>query len=85
MTAFVKRSVSSLQSASPPCNRRLLCLLLSIAKGSGDETEGYKSASHREVSLRQDLQPVSGGDRTQTPHFLGIGLSFFPAKFDSFR
>ncbi|CAF2084164.1 unnamed protein product [Brassica rapa] len=47
MTAFVKRSVSSVQSA----------------------------ASHREVSLRQDLQTVSGGDRTQTPHFLGIGLS----------
>ncbi|KAH0921870.1 hypothetical protein HID58_021888 [Brassica napus] len=54
MTAFVKRSVSSVQSA----------------------------ASHREVSLRQDLQPVSGRDRTQTPHFLGIGLSLslFPAK-----
>ncbi|KAH0921871.1 hypothetical protein HID58_021889 [Brassica napus] len=59
MTAFVKRSVSSVQSA----------------------------ASHREVSLRQDLQPVSGRDRTQTPHFLGIGLSLslFPAKFDSYR
>ncbi|WZY98224.1 hypothetical protein YC2023_070553 [Brassica napus] len=58
MTAFVKRSVSSVQSA----------------------------ASHREVSLRQDLQTVSGGDRTQTPHFLGIGLSLsLPRKAESLK
>ncbi|CAF1708056.1 unnamed protein product, partial [Brassica napus] len=34
-------------------------LLLSVAKGSGDETEGYKSASHGEVSLRQDYSQLA--------------------------
>ncbi|KAF2574632.1 hypothetical protein F2Q70_00006794 [Brassica cretica] len=122
MSTFVKRSISSVQSASSlsfsslvfssPSRReattkqrvtnRLLTVKSASGKtysqlaaetglkrhtswesGSDDETEGYKSASHGEVSLRQDLQPVSSGDRTQTPHFLGIvGDLIFSAFID---